>query len=147
MPDEITKGLVRMLEPVVCPKCGTQYKKSDTSVMICPKCGHEEISTFGKIKQYIDEHGTSTAWDISQATGISITKIEKYLREGRLEIPENSSVFIKCQKCGDEIRYGRFCRECALVMCKDLHTSLIEGEIGDKPKKNVGKMRFLGNDK
>lgn len=34
------------------------------------------------------------------------------LKEGKLEIPSNSDIFIKCKICGCDIRYGELCNKC-----------------------------------
>jgi hypothetical protein len=115
----------------------------------CPKCGYEELNDFGKVRTYIEECGSSPAHVISEATGVSVTKINKYLIEGRLEIPDGSPVFIKCQSCGTDLKYGRFCAECALKMCKQLQVKFNEVDVGEQPKKKTisGKMQFLDRDK
>ena len=91
---------------------------------------------FQKVKDYIVEHGTATAEEISKEVGVSEGTILQYLRDGRIEIPENSPIFIKCEKCHCDIRYGRYCQECASKMKGELKkgTAAIDlYEVGEKP--------------
>ena len=71
----------------------------------------------------------------------------QYLREGRLEIPENSPIYIKCESCRCDIRSGRYCKECAAKLSKDLEGAMRmdEYEIGEVPKMKQGKMHYIGN--
>ena len=91
---------------------------------VCEKCGNETFDDFGKIKAYIDEHGPSPGIVISEATGVPIAKINRYLRQGRIEIPDGSGEYIPCEKCGQPIRYGRFCPACAAQLAKSISVVL-----------------------
>ena len=93
---------------------------------------------FKKVKEYLAE----------QETKVPIHVIDKLLRQGRIEIPESEEKFLPCEKCGKDIRYGRFCPECAASLGKEIKGMLTYGEIGEVPKKPpTGKMHFLGKEK
>ena len=49
-----------------------------------------------------------------------------YLKEGRLEIPEGSSYYLKCERCGISINSGRFCQPCASILIKEFNKFLFE---------------------
>ena len=49
------------------------------------------------------------------------------LRESRLEIAEGSKIFMHCERCGKEIRSGRFCEECAVKVRKSQEELKREG--------------------
>lgn len=105
---------------------------------------------FQKVKAYIKEHGKTPAIIIAQETGVPVSVIDRFLRQGRVEIPEGEEKYIHCERCGADIRYGRFCPECAAELGKQLQVSLNYGEIGETPKAkkgNEGKMYFLNKDK
>ena len=77
------------------------------------------------------------------ATGVSVKTIQKFLYQGRIEIPDGSGSYIKCQMCGAEIRYGRFCPECSAKLSRD-NSSMVY--VGEKPKHKMdynGKMHTL----
>lgn len=136
--------------PKSCQRCGRIFNYSGFGHLYCPACKKIDDDAFQKVKDYIFENGVATALEVSEATDISMRHIERYLREGRLEIPEGSPIYIKCEKCGADIRSGRFCQECATRMSAELRMALDfdDYQVGDKPKakKQDGKMRFLSRD-
>ena len=68
-----------------CQECQGAMQFQRRGVYVCIECGWEYLTQFGKVKKYIDEHGPSTALQISQATGVSRKKIDEYIRERRIE--------------------------------------------------------------
>lgn len=143
---DIKKSDYQMLEIGRCENCGGLLKDAGLGIYICSQCGCESLSEFGKVKKYIEENGPSNAYNISIGTGVSANKIEKFLRQGRIEIPEGSDSFISCEKCGTDIRYGRYCPACATKLKKELTSVLLPTEVGEVPKKK-GKMRYMNEDK
>ncbi|MBE5960202.1 MAG: hypothetical protein E7256_02250 [Lachnospiraceae bacterium] len=128
---------------VKCSKCGGPYISTSLGMCVCQKCGFEEPNDFGKVRDYIERNGTVPAMEISRGTGVPIRKITQYLRAGKLEIPEESDVFIHCQKCGVELRYGRYCPKCASELKQELEQAFDMAEVGAVPKNPQGKMQFL----
>jgi predicted amidophosphoribosyltransferase len=102
----------------LCPDCGTKMKYIYGEMFECPTCGKKQLSDFGLVREYLDSHGPQPAIIISEATGVSVDVIDHFLRQGRVEIPDGSGVYIKCQSCGADIRYGRYCPECMAKMSK-----------------------------
>lgn len=39
-------------------------------VFKCDNCGAEELTSFGKVRKYIEDHGPSNAANISDGTGL-----------------------------------------------------------------------------
>lgn len=125
----------------VCPKCYGKLLFEGSGIYKCSECGRIVLDDFGKIRKFLDENGTASAIEIKKATGVSIRTIKKMLKNGKLEIPESSEYFISCERCGCDIRYGRFCPDCARHLNNNL-TTVFSGDTGEKPRTN-GKMRFL----
>lgn len=140
---ENDKKVKLSLEPIFCKRCHAYYKKVGLGIYKCPECGYEEVDDFGKVRMFLEKNGKSSAPVIAEGTGIPVSKIERFLREGRIEIPDDSDIFIRCESCGTEIKYGRFCPKCALEMCKKLNMAISQGEIGELPKKRTEKMHYL----
>ena len=75
------------------------------------------------------------------------TKIDSYLKKGMVEIPDGSKFYLNCEKCGCEIRYGRYCPECAKSeVVNNLRSSY--QDVGERPKQRYnpemsGKMHFI----
>ncbi len=131
-------------KPTACSKChgGLHYKSHGEYV--CEACGNIERDDFGKVRHFLEENGPTSAIIISENTGVPIEKINEFLRQGRVEIPEGSDIYIKCEKCGTDIRFGRFCPACASKLSKQLQGVFEAGEIPKNKASNDGKMRFIG---
>lgn len=66
------------------------------------------------------------------------------LRQGRIEIPDGSDTYIKCQKCGTDIRYGRYCPDCMLKIAKSVNGVMWMEDVGEKPTHKGGEeMHYL----
>lgn len=76
-----------ILEPntIFCEKCHGNMLLKGSGLYSCTECGWEYLSQIGKIKQYIEEHGPSTAAELSKQTGVSQEMINKFLADGRIE--------------------------------------------------------------
>lgn len=133
--------------PMECDKCGGKCKYKAQGIYECIMCGNTMLDDYGKVRVYLDEHGRNSAIVISKETGVAVSTIQDYLRNGQLEIPDGSPMYAKCAKCGTDIRYGIYCSGCAAQLSKDIRGTIHMGNIGEKPKnKATGKMRFLGTD-
>lgn len=133
---------------VECEKCKSKCKYKAQGIYECIACGNTMLDDYGKVRVYLEEHGRQPAVIISQDTGVPVSTIQNYLREGQLEIPDGSPVYAKCEKCNTDIRYGRYCASCASQLSKDIRGTLHMGNIGEKPKnKNTGKMRYFDMDR
>lgn len=136
----------RYLMTLKCPKCNTECNEEDSQTFECPKCGYQEPTDYGRVRTFLEEHGNSTSLVIARETGVPIGKIQSFLRNGRLEIPEDSDIYIGCKRCGTDIRYGKYCPECATILKKELQDAFDIGTIGAVPKNLTGKMQFLNRD-
>lgn len=133
--------------PASCDKCGGQCKYKAQGIYECTSCGNIMLDDYGKVRVYLEEHGRQPAVIISADTGVPVPVIQDYLRNGQLEIPDGSNFYIKCEQCGTEIRYGRYCSSCAAQLSKDIKGTIHMGNIGEKPKnKGTGKMRYFNTD-
>ncbi len=123
----------------ICRKCRRMFEYMNIGYGLCPECTKLDNKIFQKVKDYLMDHNTATARQISMALDISEHTIYQYLRDGRIEIPENSPIFIKCENCHADIRYGRYCPECVVKMKKELNKGTIAidlYEVGERPKSN-----------
>lgn len=139
------KKLLIENRPFRCEKCNGKLFHIGAGKYECEKCKTVIMDDFGKVKDYLDKNGPASAPIISENTGVSIETINIFLRQGRVEITENSNFFIECEKCGCSIRSGRFCIDCARELSKGLQ-KIMFNEIGDKPKHKQemqGEMHFL----
>ena len=117
---------------------------------ICPICKEKEEETFKVVKDYIYEHREANMVQVSNDTGVPAKIIEKFIRDGRLIITDDSPIFLQCEKCGADIKTGRFCDECSRSLSNEMRISSRQPEAprettSDGPNKN--KMHFLSKAK
>ncbi len=93
-----------------CPRCGRVF--SYMSSPICDACTREEEKIFELVKQYIYDNPNATATQISEATEVSVKKILKYLKDGRLLAVAGMAKLLACETCGTAISTGRYCHSC-----------------------------------
>lgn len=130
----------------VCISCGKLFLYPGFGSKYCPLCKRVDDENRDKVKAYLREHGAANMYQIADATGVPESVVKSYLRDGTLEIPENSPIYIKCELCGCDIRSGRWCPSCAATLSNGFKG--IYAGVGDVPKnKSTGKMRFLGRDR
>ena len=128
----------------VCHHCKRIFNYPGFGSMYCPECLKIDEENKNKVKKFLRDHGNANMYQIALATGVSEKDIKQYLRDGMLEIPDGSPIYIKCENCGCDIRSGRWCPSCAARMSNDLKSAY--AGVGDVPKEQVtGKMRFFGN--
>ncbi len=132
-------------KPTSCKSCRGKVFHIGGGRYQCKTCDTIILDDFGKVKQFLEANGPSTAPVIAQHTGVRMDVIEWFLKNGRVEIMENSRYFLQCERCGCSIRSGRFCIDCARELTGGIQRIFFQ-EVGEKPKKSTemqGKMHFL----
>lgn len=51
--------LIKYDRAKICPKCGELMRYAFGEVFKCDNCGAEELTSFGKVRKYIEDHGPS----------------------------------------------------------------------------------------
>ena len=100
-----------------CKRCGKVYNYNGSAV--CATCVKEEQDDFEKVRDYLFAHPNSTTLQVSQDTGIDVKVISRFLKEGRLlsdDMALSEDEELKCEKCGQSIKTGRFCEQCVQSM-------------------------------
>lgn len=98
---------------MICGECQGTMMYKGSGRYECEKCKSEYYTDFGKVKKFLHENGPSNAVVISRSTGVSRSKISRYLKEGRIEIAPGQSDDIQfCLICGVPIRGGKICSRC-----------------------------------
>ena len=101
-----------LYKPMLCPKCGGHMKFQGLGEYICETCSEVFYDDYGKVRNYLEDHRGATAYEISQETGVPQRSIRKLIHEERIEVSENSKVFLQCKICGKNIRIGEICDSC-----------------------------------
>jgi len=69
-----------------CRKCGQMFDYTGGMTAYCKPCGEGMANEFGNVIEYIKRHPGVTAIEASEATGVDVKKILRFIREGHIEI-------------------------------------------------------------
>ncbi|MCR4909248.1 MAG: hypothetical protein K5985_10505 [Lachnospiraceae bacterium] len=125
-------------KPKRCEDCGGDLKPVRDGQFVCENCGKEHFNTFGRVRRFIEENGPSSPEELCGKTGADMELIRYYLKKSRLELTDNSLVFLKCEICGANIKSGTICPKCAAR--KDIAGYYKGGDTGDFPKSSRGRL-------
>ena len=117
---------------------------------ICPKCKNLEEEMFQRVKEYLRQNPGESMNIVSEQTEVSVSLIEKFLKQGRLEVTPDSQITLTCEMCGKRITTGRFCSSCKGEIKQGLSEARKEiiGKKKEEEQKEVSaRMRFLQSDK
>jgi flagellar operon protein (TIGR03826 family) len=106
------------MEMVNCPKCGKVFAKM--SDPICESCLKKEEVMFDKVVDFLKEFPDSSLHEVATATDVSVKKIMRYIKEGRIEITAGMKGELRCAYCGKPIRTGRFCDKCIVGITSEV---------------------------
>lgn len=74
-----------------CPLCSRIFE--DMGVQeVCPNCFTENESELRKVKDYLYLHPNNSIVEVSEATGVSIQKLKRFLQNERLIAVEKTSL-------------------------------------------------------
>ena len=131
-----------------CRICGKIFNYL-SGAPVCPACRENMEAKFQEVKEYIRENRGVGIAEVAEACDVDPGQIRQWLREDRLEVTEDSAVFLNCESCGAPIRSGKLCDKCKQNMAKSLDDMVKSSRPEPaKPKKPSGdeqgaKMRFL----
>lgn len=149
--DELVEKYLMLNKPTNCSVCNSPLFYIGAGKYECRKCNDVFLDDYGRVREFIEANGPTPAVIISKVTGVKVDIINGMLKEGKLEIPEGSNYYLKCEKCGSSLKYGRICPSCARDMTKDMQT-IHHKYVGETPKSKrtpelQGKMHYLGKGK
>ena len=133
------------MEVKVCKNCKSLFQYI-TGTQICPKCKKLEEEMFQSVKEYLRQNPGESMNIVSEETKVSVSLIEKFLRQGRLEVSPDSQIALTCEMCGRKITTGRFCSGCKGELKQELsqvRKEIIGAKKEEENKQDTAKMRFL----
>ena len=101
------------MELINCKLCGNLFRSSGRDV--CEKCKKSEDDEYRKVKDYLRKRPQAAVFEVSQKTGVAISRIHTFIRQGRLATMINDHS-LECLSCGKSIHSGRLCNNCAQVV-------------------------------
>lgn len=116
---------------------------------MCQSCREAMEIKFQEVKEYIRAHKGVSIPEVSKACDVDPNYIRQWLREDRLEVTEDSAIYLTCESCGGPIRSGRFCEKCKAQMTSDLRSVMQDSQpvMQKRPKPGTDegnpRMRFL----
>lgn len=134
-----------------CRRCGKLFNLAGDPPL-CQECRRLEEEDFKRVKEYLFNNPGATISQVSLDLDISIERIKRYLREGRLEITGNNNNFLlECESCGAPIPSGRFCKNCLANLTGELKkvSREFKEEISQKDgsgRKNYIKYLYYGDE-
>lgn len=134
-----------------CKKCGKIFNYA-AGQPVCAECKKELEVKFKDTRQYIRRNPQSSIQSVSEECGIEVKQIKQWIREERLSFSKDSDIGIECEKCGANIKTGRFCAACKSDTLKDLNSvrhpvngSAIE-KVPERDNKSTG-MHYMNKDR
>lgn len=93
-----------------CPSCGKLFARHIREV--CNECFAKGEKQYESCLDYLKKNKGTTINELSEATGVSIKQITKYIREGRISLKNAVNMHYPCEMCGAPIREGGMCASC-----------------------------------
>lgn len=118
-----------------CPRCGRLFVKN--LMGLCQPCIKDLEHEYEICVNYLRENKGTNIQELSDATGISIKEITRFIREGRISIANAPNMMYPCEVCGTLIRDGHMCDSCRSRLRKDLSNAAKENAAEDTTKKTT----------
>jgi hypothetical protein len=105
-----------------------------SSGRVCADCLVLEEEHFTAVRDFLEANPGCNLKEIEAATGVDGSVVMRFLREGRLAILGDLAGGVKgeCKRCGKEIEYGKFCKDCIEAMGSELKDSV--QKLGQEPE-------------
>lgn len=91
-----------------------------TGPQLCDACKKLEEEEFERVRSFLKEFPGATIQEVARETDVPTQQIYKYLKEGRLEVAENSPIALQCENCGVRVKSGRFCINCSKKLANEM---------------------------
>lgn len=101
-----------------CPRCGKLFARGFRD--ICPNCVKDIEEEYEKCVAYLKENRNITIQQLSEATGVSVRQITRFIREGRISISALPNMYYGCESCGSPIREGNLCPNCIKKLANEI---------------------------
>ncbi|MBQ5430209.1 MAG: flagellar protein [Lachnospiraceae bacterium] len=96
-----------------CRACDRVFDYPGYGPQVCPECLKTEEEQFEIVRSYLESHPRATLVQTTNDTGVSLRKLQAWLREERLSYATSKGSGFTCDLCGVPIVAGRLCPKCA----------------------------------
>lgn len=136
------------MEIIACKSCGKLFNFI-RGQKLCPNCAKKLEDKFFEVKKYVRENPNVDIRELSEAMDVSVSQINRWVREERLVFSDDSPIGIPCESCGTTIKTGRFCASCKNNLQNDLRDAAGLNRKREPERKvrraDSNRMRFLDN--
>ncbi|MFD1139394.1 flagellar protein [Paenibacillus urinalis] len=126
-----------------CPRCGKLYVLNVMEA--CTSCLKEIEQQYIDCVEYLRVEKGANIQELSEATGVSMKQITKFIREGRISIVDAPNMMYPCEVCGTLIREGHMCDGCRARLTKELAGAT--QEVSRKDSSTLGSGAYNALDK
>jgi len=111
-----------------CTRCGKVFVKLLSP--ICRDCTDGDEANFNAVREYVRKNTDNDITRVSEATGVPVKTILRFLKEERLESSEGfaGQMLLSCDRCDEPINTGTLCESCRLGHRKDLQAMQTESK-------------------
>jgi flagellar operon protein (TIGR03826 family) len=129
-----------------CVRCDSLFVRGVKD--ICPKCVMEVEKEYELCAKFLRkrENRGATIQDVSDATGVSVKQITRFIREGRISIDNNPNLGYPCENCGKLIGSGHLCPECAGELKREITQQLDVEKRLEQEEKERRRVGYHGKD-
>lgn len=134
-----------------CRRCDALFLRGIKDV--CPKCVVEIEKDYELVSKFLrkrDNKG-STIYQVSEATGVDVKQIIRFIKEGRISIENAPNFGYPCDNCGTMIRSGNICENCQSDLKREIEQQLeLDKRLAEEERKrnNMGyKSKTMYSDK
>jgi flagellar operon protein (TIGR03826 family) len=115
-----------------CPKCGKIFVKALRA--ICQPCFKDQEDQYDKVSTFMrkKQNRMASVQEVHEKTGVGLTMIYQFVREGRLQIKMFPNLGYPCESCGETIKEGRLCAPCTDNITNGLEKLQIEKEFEER---------------
>lgn len=111
-----------------CSLCGRLFANNFRD--ICPSCTKNIEIEYDKCVKYLREMRTASLHEVHEATEVSISRITKFIKEGRISIANNPNMMYPCEVCETMIRENTMCNSCRSRLVREI------SEVSKETKQN-----------
>lgn len=94
-----------------CSRCDKLFIKVNSD--LCPACYKAIDEEYRICADYLRDNKLVSIYDLSEATGVSVKQIMRFIKEGRISKADSPNLVYPCEACGEPINEGKLCKKCS----------------------------------